>query len=49
MAKEILNDIPADMVDWVIKNYEDAGCLSIEKVRQNNGKYTIIVECPESK
>lgn len=40
-----LTDIPDSEVDQIVKDFESEGCV-VKKVRQGNGKWTVIADCP---
>ena len=47
MATErIITDIPEDEVDRIFNDFESEGC-SAEKIKQDNGLWTIKAMCPE--
>ena len=44
--EKVLEDIPESDVDQVVSDLESEGC-SVEKEKQQNGKYTVRAICPE--
>jgi len=46
VRREILEDIPKEKLDSIIKDFESEGA-KIEVVAQDNGKFTVIAYFPE--
>jgi hypothetical protein len=46
-TEKILTDIPEEDVDAVEESFRSEGCNPVTKVRQENGKWTVIAICPD--
>lgn len=41
---EVLRDIPGDMVDSVVKDFESSGAISLTKEKQRDGAWSVIAK-----
>lgn len=42
-----LTDVPADLVDEVVADFESEGC-QVVKTRQPDGRFTLVATCPDT-
>lgn len=44
-SKKTIKDVPDYEVDQIVEDFRSEGCL-VKKVKQDNGKWTVIADCP---
>jgi len=47
MNKKIVNDVPDNEVDQLVRDFQDDGCNVVSKHKQDNGLWRVEALCPE--